>query len=522
MPRPAGVPDDADLVAAGATIGRITIDVGNIFDESDPRENTGLYALADRLHVRTREATIRAQLLFASGEPYVPRKLAESERNLRLLSYIYEPHVFPVAYHDGVVDILVRTHDVWTFSPGIDFGRAGGTNSTNINIKDANFLGLGKNLGIADLHTVDRSSKQLLWSDPNVFGSRWISAGTLVDSSDGRQRSLQLARPFYELDAPWSLNALGSHYQRTVSRYDRGMIVDQFNDDQLSYELGGGVSRGLRQGWVLRYLGGMRFDRNDFAPTPGSAMPAAVLPADRRLSYPFVGFDLLQDDYRKQGDQNQIGRTEDFYLGTEVSGEFGWINPTFGADRRALNVAARAREGFELTPLQLLLLSATFNSRFESGHARNLIASAVANYYWRWRPNWLLYSSLAATTTVALDADTQVLLGGDTGLRGYPLRYESGSSRGLLTVEQRYYSDWYPFRLVRVGAAVFADVGRTWGAGVIGSGSPGMLSDAGFGLRLGNTRTGLGNVLHIDLAVPLTSQPGISRVQLLIQTQQSF
>jgi len=31
----------------------------------------------------------------------------------------------------------------------------------------------------------------------------------------------------------------------------------------------------------------------------------------------------------------------------------------------------------------------------------------------------------------------------------------------LLTVEQRFYTDWYPFRLARIGAAVFGDVGRT-------------------------------------------------------------
>ena len=48
-------------------------------------------------------------------------------------------------------------------------------------------------------------------------------------------------------------------------------------------------------------------------------------------------------------------------------------------------------------------------------------------------------------TTHALDPDQQLLIGGDTGLRGYPLGYESGTSRGLLTVEQRFYTDWYPF-----------------------------------------------------------------------------
>ena len=48
-PRPPGLPTDAELEAAGAVIGKIDIDIRNIFDENDPRENRGLYRLADRL-----------------------------------------------------------------------------------------------------------------------------------------------------------------------------------------------------------------------------------------------------------------------------------------------------------------------------------------------------------------------------------------------------------------------------------------------------------------------------------------
>jgi hypothetical protein len=44
----------------------------------------------------------------------------------------------------------------------------------------------------------------------------------------------------------------------------------------------------------------------------------------------------------------------------------------------------------------------------------------------------------------------------------------------------------------------------------------------GFGLRLGNTRTGLGNVLHVDLAFPLSNIAGIQKFQFLVQTFQSF
>ncbi len=203
----------------------------------------------------------------------------------------------------------------------------------------------------------------------------------------------------------------------------------------------------------------MRYDRNEFLPTPVTSLPARQLPPARTLSYPFVGFDILQDKYKKIGDENQIGRTEDLYFGTEVSGEVGLSNGAFGADRNAVMVMLKAVRGIELGGAQQLFLTSDFASRIEDGRARNLIADAGAKYYWRWRTDWLLYAGLSGTVTDSLDPDMQLLLGGDNGLRGYPLRYESGTSRALFTVEQRFFTDWFPFRLARVGGAIFADVG---------------------------------------------------------------
>src|SRR6266481_5978316 len=350
-PRPADLPSDGELEAAGAVIGKIDLDIRNIFDESDAREANGLYWLANHLHIRTKHATIKAQLLFASGDKYLARKLAETERALRLLTYIYDARVVPVRYADGKVDIKVITKDVWTLSPGISFGRAGGSNSTNFNLQDSNFLGWGKTLEVSHGSTVDRTSDTMEWSDPNVFGSRWTSDLIYADSSDGLQRSLKLTRPFYSLDAPWTAKIAAAKFDRTISRYNLGDIVDQFNDNETSYELSGGVSGGLIDGWAKRLTFGMRYDRNMFLPTPLTSTPAKQLPPDRTLSYPFVGFDIIEDKYKKVGDENQIGRTEDLYFGTEVSGEVGFSNSAFGADRNAVMLVAHLLRGFEISDL---------------------------------------------------------------------------------------------------------------------------------------------------------------------------
>lgn len=114
QPRPANVPSDQILEAQGAVIGVIELDVRQIFDEHDPRENSGLYHVADQLHARTKQSTIRAQLLFRPGDKYQGRLLAETERNLRALGYLYDAAVVPVDYVEGKVTIRVITKDVWT------------------------------------------------------------------------------------------------------------------------------------------------------------------------------------------------------------------------------------------------------------------------------------------------------------------------------------------------------------------------------------------------------------------------
>jgi outer membrane protein assembly factor BamA len=522
-PRPADVPGDATLEAQGAIIGAIEYDIRQIFDEHDARENSGLYHFADQLHVRTKESTIQAQLLFRPGDKYSAQKLAETERNLRAVHYVYDAYVVPVKYAQGQVTVRVITKDVWTLSPGLSFGRSGGANSSSADLSDSNLLGSGKSLALTHASNVDRRSTGVTYGDPNLLGSRWTLASGVVNATDGNERSLALAQPFYSLDTPWTATLKASQFDRTVSRYNRGDIVDQFKREEAYYELSGGVSSGLIDGWTRRVYAGVRYDRNLFTPVPGTRTPAVVLPPERTLSYPFIAGELLQDDYRKIGDQNQIGRTEDLYFGTHLYAEIGYSGTAFGANQNDLLITTSAAKGWQLSEHMQLFLANTVNSRVEGGsNMRNVFADATATYYWRWQPDCLFFAFLNGTTTHALDPDSQLLIGGDSGLRGYPLRYESGTSRGLLTLEQRFYTDWYPFRLARFGAAVFGDVGRTWGSGAIGNSDPGTLSDLGFGLRFGNTRSGLGNVLHIDVAFPLQGDRDISKAQLLVETKASY
>ena len=118
--------------------------------------------------------------------------------------------------------------------------------------------------------------------------------------------------------------------------------------------------------------------------------------------------------------------------------------------------------------------------------------------------------------------DDPIYLGGASGLRGYPLRYQGGDGKVFVTVEQRFFTNKYPFKLFRVGGAVFADLGRTWGHNALGGESLGWLGDIGFGLRLSPTRSGSGKIINIDIAFPLQTTPGMDKVQFLLETRRGF
>ena len=520
-PWPPDIPSAAELEASGAVIGKILIDNQNIFNTEDPSDDKKLFRLANSLHYPTRPNIIRRQLLFKSGQRYNRRLIDETERILRADGYFYDAWIRPVHYQDGKVDLRVTTRDVWTLNPGFNFSRSGGTNSIGVQLEDSNFLGLGSDVKVYHTSTIERTATGVTAYDQHMFGG-WTSVSMgLATQSDGYLRELTVQRPFYALATPWAGGVYGIDDLQTDSLWDRGQIIDQFADWHTGAQIYAGWSQGEQNGWVRRWSTGFTYDEHTFSPVATWNGPT-VLPTDRRFLYPFVQYDLIQDDYLRLVNHDQIARTEDFYLGTSFSVRAGYAAAALGSSSSALIFNSSASTGFGGTGKSTLQLFGDLSGRVTDGELQNGIADASVRYYVKQSKNWLFFTTFAGTKGWHLDVDNQITLGGDNGLRGYPLRYQDGTGRALFTVEQRYFTDWYPFRLFRVGGAIFYDAGRVWGTAPLAVPNYGWLTDAGFGLRFGNARTGLGNVIHVDLAFPFNGDPTIKRVQLLIQTAQRF
>lgn len=521
VPAAAALPTPAELEAVDAVIGRIIITAGDVFDTSVPGERAWLYRAANRLHINTRPAVLRQQLLFKTGEPYRERIIAESERLLRSNDFLYDAEIVPVAWDGHTVDLEVRTRDNWTLNPGLNFSRKGGQNKASVQLEEKNLLGTGQQIKLDWGKDYDRESLTFRFLAPNLF-TPWGRFGvTYADADDGETKALFYERPFYALDTRRAAGIDLFDNQRNDSRYVRGHQVGEFQHREEHYEAYGGWSTGLRDGWVTRYTVGATLQRDRFALEPG-VQSGGPLPADREFIYPWFGVELVADRYQERVNQDQIKRTEDVLVGLRASARIGYASRSFGSDRDAWLLQAAAQDGHDFGTRGSLFGSANASGRLEDGTLRDGILSAEARYYWRTSPKTKLFVAGNGTVTHNLDEDTQLMIGGDNGLRGYPLRYQAGTAAAVFTVEGRYYTNWYPFRLFHVAGAAFYDMGRTWGRDVTGARSDGLLKDVGVGLRLGSSRSAFGNVLHVDLAFPLDGDPTIKDVQFVIETRNRF
>jgi outer membrane protein assembly factor BamA len=522
--QPLPVPTREALEQAGTTIRAVRIAVDNVFDPNNPEEDKKLYRWANRVHVRTRENVIEDILLFAPGDVFVGRLLDESARTLRARGFIADATIVPVNYDPTTnsVEIEVRARDSWSLALDLKLNRKGGQTEWGIGLSDNNLLGTGKTLELSHLNEIDRDQTLLGYADGNVLGSRVRLAAVVANADDGDRRQLTVERPFYALDTRWSFGGSVHDELRVDPMYDLGEQIDEFSHEIRSFSLYGGWSRGLVERRGHRWLYGVTSEEHRFAPSPEVPVPLLV-PPGREFVYPWLGWQRVEDDYRQMTELNDMGRTEDISLGLNMLATIGFAERRYGSDRDATLLTFSADKGWEPGgPGRLLLLETDASTRREDVGYRNSRVQISARYYRRNLTRHLFSARFSAFATDDLDPDSQVLLGGDTGLRGYPIRYQAGESRMLVSVEQRFFTDWYPWRLFRVGWAVFADVGRVGGRDPRAAAPLGTLYDAGAGLRLTSPRASGRNVVHIDLAFPMNGDPTIDKVQLVVETKGSF
>jgi outer membrane protein assembly factor BamA len=515
------VPTFGQLERRGAVIGDIQVDTQDIFDLDDPRENNVLYRAANRLHVTTKPWYIRRLLLFKSGDRVSRSIIEETRRVIRGSASVYDVSIRPIRYENGVVDILVRTRDTWTLQPSVKLSRAGGVTTGGFSIKEDNLAGTGTKVGVARSKDVDRTGTSLQFAHEHLFDGWTRIAAERSSFTDGSANALSVTRPFYSLDTPWAAGASASNFQRTDSIFRNGQQVGKFRHDNTAGEIFGGWSPGRVGQWTQRTSLGVSYSDDAYAVDPTLPPPTSI-PADRTLAAPFVRHELIEDDFLEVQNRDQIRRPEYLAMGFHSLVQVGRSLAALGATDQPWLVSGSLSKGFRAFDDGQILTALSFSGQYGSQVGDVRSGGTSVRYFQPQRGSFTLYLAGSLDAVKPASSADELLLGGDNGLRGYPLRYQSGTRRAIFTAEERYYTDWFPFRLFRVGWAVYTDLGRAWGGESVNA-TPGWLADVGFGLRIANSRASFGNVAHIDLAFPLhRTDPNIKSYQLVVSAGRTF
>ena len=153
---------------------------------------------ATRLHIKTRAATIRRELLFQPGEPYDSARIAESERNLRALGVFRRVRIDTVRTDSGLVARVV-TKDGWSTKADWRFRSTGGEVAFTIGLVEDNLLGTASSAPCATGRTRTASSVTLGFPAAPAVRRRGRAGAGLRGPLGRTAQRPRLEQPFYSL-----------------------------------------------------------------------------------------------------------------------------------------------------------------------------------------------------------------------------------------------------------------------------------------------------------------------------------
>jgi len=487
-----------------------------LFDETE-QPFYFFHRWANSLHIYTQQQTlINESNWYLSQCNLTDPQLAEWERKLRKLRYIEHARIEQDKKNRK---ILITTTDNWSLLPTLDFSRKGGQNRYAIGLKERNFIGRGIELELKFFEDARRSGFIVDTAIPHLLHNNSKLGMRFADNDDGQQTALLLHKTF-------ASNADTYAYQLAYHKNER--IDTLFHNDDDEYEYGHDIrSYLLRYDWLAEHqdeklfrLGlGYQFDRHQFFVVEQNTPP--FLPTDRQLAYPFISFEYERQNYQEMSDIYNINAIEDINMGWRLNGRIGLSD---GQDENSTESVWQLTSNtfLPIGEYSYLALSAAVDfhqnqrqDRFRGHFNIELFLPISAQ--------WKLYFKNQSDFSDNEYLDQIVTLGGNNGLRGYPIQYQHGQESYLFSVEGRYYPNINIWRLFDVAGVIFYDRGKASGSTDLDNIETGWLDSLGFGVRLYSPHfAGDARVIHLDLAYALSANDEVKGLEFRLLTRTHF
>lgn len=482
---------------AGRRLCRVHVRNVDVFDEEDG----SFLQWFNLFHRVTAEDVIERELVIGPGDSWDRALVDESVRNLQDPVYSNIVIAVPVkptgtecapgvggentASPRSGVDLLVITRDVWSlrFNSNVQF-QGDALTLLSLSLAENNFLGWRKQMNV--FFNMDLGAFEVgpSYTDPNIMGthltfSSQASALFGRDSGEfeGSRSKTTFAYPLWSLSQRFGASVTVSHYDSVVRRF-LGSTLRTYDapateeDDVLPWKyrytlVDGAVTGYASFGTKVKQRVSVGYEAytvttelTDDLAAEGRArrqFEAALLPRSEVSSAIALSYSVFTPTYETFRDLATYDLREDYRVGPSFSYSLRQGLTALGSDRdytrlgASLGYTAGVRGAY-------LEGTVSWSARLQDDDLLDH-QSTVATYLTTpmlWRAFRLV---TRADLSVWLSGENQgyYTVGGDNGLRGFPVDQFSGPTRLRVNVEARSV----PFRLyaLRIGGVVFWDLG---------------------------------------------------------------
>src|SRR6185369_2155891 len=304
-----------------------------IFDPVPDSRFSPVYSGANRLHVRTRQATVRSQMLIAPGQIWTADRVFESQRLLRELEYI-EPEVIGSRLVNDSVDVMVITHDQWTTQPELNVERGGGLTYGSVGLTERNMMGLGLAVSLAFRSDPTGRTRSFAVTGRRLFSTQLEAQAKAATGTAGVSNSYYVLDPFRSLDDTRSWTTSWSRADADQFLYENGLVSAVFpfrvRVAQAEYAFG----RRATDGVVRRIALGMALHDRHYGPTsfsPLSTIDVASGEEELNLRWASLRYTLWNPIYIERRGIELFDPVEDFDVGALASFEGGMALRALGS-----------------------------------------------------------------------------------------------------------------------------------------------------------------------------------------------
>lgn len=499
------------------------------------------FRFMNTMHVRTRESTVRRELLFREGDCLEAVLLHESERALRSLSYVTDASVTAEEAPDGSNVVRVATRDAWAVSGGLSLSLDDGISVTGISGNARNVLGTGTRVSLFRNAFRERKRRGALLRQPNLFGSRIDALVHGGRTRSGNTFTQALLRPYA---GEVGSNAIRQSYHVRDDYFAYSAAPDRpFSQAYVRFEarfFDVTVQRRFGAPGDVRLITGIGLSRESITfPAGGDGVlvvqdddfgnptvaDASVRGQVDSQMVPWstyrVGLTLgvRSFEFERRTGLDALTAAQDVPIGGE------WLltlAPAVSSGRDGLLLRSQASAGAGRGRLYSHV-SARSQARYSGDMVggsrwRDVMLEVEGTSYWNQAATLALFTRVAWAEASRMERPFQLTLGGREGIRGYDNDAFPGARRLLVSVEERWSVPALSTAFADVGFSAFLDAGRVWAGAVPFGTDSGWRASVGGGLRLGMPGGGI-DVVRIDFGTPLTGEDGGRGVGLRISAE---